>query len=121
MKSIIENYLIKTLTIPHPWSKYIMSRLIYLEEMSPTSLKLAIISQDLQEHLIILDKEAMEMEELLIQQMMMTDNITDKLKDSNPIAWIQAMNNIVQCTTEITMNELIYTNPKIEMKDDMSL
>ena len=44
----------------------------------------------------------------MIDQMKATEGITEALKASNPMAWVQRMNNICARTEEIIREELIY-------------
>ena len=45
----------------------------------------------------------------LVEQMRVSEDATEGLKEHNQLEWIQKMNNIQQRATEIVCNELIYT------------
>lgn len=57
-------------------------------------------SCSLTEHLSQIEQNA--------QEMMKESNLTEELKMSDPMKWIQMMNNIRQSAKEIVMEELIY-------------
>ena len=42
----------------------------------------------------------------LVEQMKETESVTEKLKEDNPIEWIQRINNICNRAEEITINEI---------------
>ena len=45
---------------------------------------------------------------LIINQLAKSENIDEKLKSRNQLAWVQAMNNIKNRAEEIVYNEIIY-------------
>jgi len=53
------------------------------------------------------DKSATEMFDRLIEQMKGRDGITEELKASSQLEWVQRMNVILHEVTEIVMKELI--------------
>jgi len=53
------------------------------------------------------DKSATEMFDRLIEQMKGRDGITEELKASSQLEWVQRMNVILHELTEIVMKELI--------------
>ncbi len=44
----------------------------------------------------------------LVKQLAEKENVTEKLKAENPMMWVQMMNNIRNCATEIVNADLIY-------------
>ena len=46
--------------------------------------------------------------EQLIVQMKEQEGVTEVLKVNNQLAWVQQMNNIRNCVSEIVYKELIY-------------
>ena len=59
-------------------------------------------------HLVEIDKQAEELFDTLVTQIAKAENITEKLKETNQLEWVQRMNNIHQRVTEIVNRELIY-------------
>ena len=45
--------------------------------------------------------------QLIIRQMQETENVTDKLKEQNQMAWVRAMNSIYNRAEEIVIHELV--------------
>ena len=62
----------------------------------------------LNEHLHIIDEQAHEQMDLHIAQMVEQMGVTENLKDSNPMRWVQMMNNIKASAEEIVLKEVIY-------------
>jgi hypothetical protein len=62
----------------------------------------------LNEHLHIIDEQAHEQMDLHIAQMVEQMGVTENLKDSNPMRWVQLMNNIKSSAEEIVLKEVVY-------------
>ena len=62
----------------------------------------------LNEHLYNIDEQAHEQIGLHISQMAERMGVTEELKASNPIRWVQIMNNIKASAEEIILQEVIY-------------
>ena len=67
------------------------------------------LDNELQKHLMEIDKTAHERFELLMKQFAEKENITEELKATNQMLWVQKMNYIKNSVEEIILNELIYT------------
>lgn len=63
----------------------------------------------LYEYLLQLDRDAEDMFNRLVKQMVEREGVTEKLKADNQMNWVGRMNNIRQRATEIVNAELIYT------------
>lgn len=59
-------------------------------------------------HLEDVDRQAQEMEQLLISQLAQQESVTEQLKAENQMEWVARMNNIRHRADEIVLNELIY-------------
>ena len=66
------------------------------------------LSGKLNAHLEEVDRQANEMMELLIRQMAEWEGFTEELKANDQMAWIRAMNNILERAEEIVYQEVIY-------------
>ena len=66
------------------------------------------INCTLRKHLIEIDIQAKEKIKLLIGQLKEGENISEDLKDTNPLEWVGKMNNIKNRAEEIVLKELIY-------------
>lgn len=56
-----------------------------------------------------LNQQAQQRTEILITQMLPTEDVTEKMKAADPLSWVQHMNNIRARAEEIVREELIYT------------
>ena len=83
-------------------------RLQYLRTNKNVLYMTMLMSGKLKEHLEEVDKSAEEMFEQLTVQMKAQEGVTEALKVSNQLAWVQRMNNIRNCASEIVHKELIY-------------
>ena len=83
-------------------------RLQYLRTYKNVLYMTMLMSGKLKEHLEEVDKSAEEMFEQLTVQMKAQEGVTEALKVSNQLAWVQRMNNIQNCVAEIVCKELIY-------------
>lgn len=88
--------------------KYGRLREKYLRAFKPSIYNHLIMTEQLVNHLIGVEKEAKEYLDILIKQMAEKENVTEELKESDQLKWIQKMNNLKICADEIVLNEIIY-------------
>ena len=62
----------------------------------------------LNEHLHGIDEQAHEQLDLLTAQMAKRMGMTEELKASNPMRWVQMMNSIKASAEEIVLKEVVY-------------
>ena len=62
----------------------------------------------LNEHLHIIDVQAHEQIDIHIKQMAERMGVTEELKASDPMRWVQMMNNIEESAEEIVLKEVVY-------------
>ena len=62
----------------------------------------------LNEHLHNIDLQAREQLDQLTEQMTVQMDVTEELKASDPMRWIQMMNNIKASAEEIVLKEVVY-------------
>ena len=62
----------------------------------------------LRKHIVEIDLQAKEKVKLLINKFKENENISEDLKDTNPLEWVGLMNNIKNRAEEIVLNELVY-------------
>ena len=60
-------------------------------------------------HLTEIDRTAQEQMDSLVAEMSKAQGVTEALKASNQLEWVQRMNNIRQAAEEIIRNDLIYS------------
>ena len=88
--------------------KYGKLRLRYLKEYKQAEYTILLMDNELQKHLMEVDKIATERFELLIKQYAEKENITEELKAKDQLKWVGLMNNIKHSAEEIILKELIY-------------
>ena len=67
-----------------------------------------LMENTLNPHLEEIDRQAQEMEQQLISQLVQQEGITEQLKAENQMEWVARMNNIRNRADEIVLNELIF-------------
>ena len=87
------------------WGK---RRLDYLKKHKRLLYTNLLTSGKLRAHLHEIDVTAFERWELIIQQMMKAQGVTEQLKAENAMLWVGKVNNIRACANEIIRSELIY-------------
>lgn len=65
-------------------------------------------SGKLNTYLADIDRQAQECFERLIEGMKQAQGITERLKEENTLEWVQHLNNIRACASEIVNKEIIY-------------
>lgn len=66
-------------------------------------------SGKLNDHLADIDKQAENMFYRLVKELTEKENVTEPLKSTNQMLWVQEMNNIHNRAMEIVNDEIIYT------------
>ena len=104
------DYLLPNIEVPESpkigiWGQ---RRLQYLRTNKHVLYMTMLMSGKLKDHLEEVDKSAEEMFEELTVHMKAQEGITEALKVSNQLAWVQRMNNIRNRASEIVYKELIY-------------
>jgi len=88
--------------------KYGKLRLRYLKEHKKAEYTILLMDNELQKHLMEVDKIANERFELLMKQYAEKENVTEELKSKDQLKWVGLMNNIKHSAEEIILKELIY-------------
>lgn len=88
--------------------KYGYLRLDYLKNYKKGEYELMKSECSLRKHIVKVDLQAKEKVKLLISQFRAKENISENLKDTNPLEWVGIMNNIKNRAEEIVLKELIY-------------
>ena len=66
------------------------------------------LKNELDKHLIEVDKEANERVNIIIDQLAKKENVSIHPDGKEPLSWTQKMNNIKNRAEEIVLNEIIY-------------
>ena len=105
------DYLLPDLTVPESptLGKYGMLRRSYLKDHRDGIYTGMLLTGKLNAHLTEIDRQATEMMERLTAQMAKAQGVTESLKASDQMKWVQMMNNIRSAAEEIVLTELIYS------------
>lgn len=105
------DYYIPGLTLPEetrPIGKWGRMHREYLREHKPIQYNCLLLSGKLWTYLADLNQQAQDRLERIIDQMKVSEEISEALKASDPMAWVQRMNNIRAGAEGIVREELIY-------------
>ena len=106
------DYYIPLLALPaeeqRPIGKWGRMRRNYLIAHRPLLYNALLLSGRLWTHLADLNEQAQARLSLIVEQMKVSEGVTEKLKAADQMAWIKAMNNIRSRAEEIILRELIY-------------
>ena len=89
--------------------KYGSMRRVYLEKHRPATYQMMILEGTLKQHLLEVITQAHEMLEQLIEGMKRSEGITEHLKSSNQLEWVQRMNSVKHRAEILIQKELIFT------------
>lgn len=92
----------------YPIGKYGRMRLDYLKKHRHGTYTTLLTSCTLNQHLYETEQEAKRQIDLTLSLLVKERGITEELKATNPLLWIQEMNNAKQSAEEIVLNEVIY-------------
>lgn len=81
----------------------------YIKQYKPAFYTTLLTQCKLNSYLHDVDVRATEMYDTLVKQLAEQENVTEQLKASDMMLWVQKMNNIRNRSTEILNAELIYT------------
>ena len=106
------DYLIPNL-IPDPElegevRKFGLMRKSYLENHRRGIYSRLLLLGKLKEHLLMIQEQAEERFDLLIEQMAKQEGVTEQFKAQDQMLWVQRMNNIRARAEEIVREEIIY-------------
>ena len=107
----VGDYYIPDLTLPEetrPIGKWGRMHRDYLREHKPIQYNCLLLSGKLWTYLADLNQQAPDRLERMIDQMKVSEGITEALKASDPMAWVQRMNSIRNRSEEIIRKELIH-------------
>ena len=105
------DYFIPDLELPQesgPIGRWGRMRREYLREHKPIQYNCLLLSGKLWTYLADLNEQAQDRLERIIEQMKTDEGISEALKASDPMAWVQRMNNICARAEEIIREELIF-------------
>jgi len=92
----------------YPIGKYGRMRLDYLKKHRRGTYTTLLTSCTLNQHLYDTEQEAKRQIELTLSRLVKERDITEELKATDPLRWVQEMNNAKHDAEEIVSNEVIY-------------
>ena len=111
------DYYIPLLSLPakqqRPIGKWGRMRRNHLIEHRPLLYNALLFSGRLCTHLADLNEQAQEQLSLIIEQMKLSEGVTEELKAADQMVWVKAMNSICSRAEEIIRRELIYEEDAI--------
>ena len=79
----------------------------YLKEHQPDTFALMLMGNTLTQHLIDINRQAMEHIDLVTSQFAKTEGVTEELKARDQLGWIQAMNSCRARAEEQVIREIV--------------
>ncbi len=79
----------------------------YLKEHRPVVFNQLVLSGNLWTYLADINEQAQQRMNVLVKQMMVSEDVTEELKESNQMEWVRKMNNINSRAIDNLTNELI--------------
>ena len=80
----------------------------YIKEHHPIRFNDLCLSGELWTYLTVLNEQAQNRLEVIIDQMRASEGVTEELKAADQMAWVGAMNSIRNRAEEIILREMIY-------------
>ena len=108
----MNSYYIPVLTLSseeqRPIGKWGRMHRDYLKEYRPLCYNDLILSGQFWTYLVVLNEQAQNRLEVIIDQMKASEGVTEELKAADQMAWVGAMNSIRNRAEEIILREMIY-------------
>ena len=92
----------------YPVGKYGRMRLDYLKKHRRGTYTTLLTSCTLNQHLYETEQEAKRQIDLTLSQLVKKRTITEELKATAPLRWVQEMNSAKQIAEELVLNDMIY-------------
>lgn len=80
----------------------------YIKEYRPILYNSLVLNGKLSSYLVEIDQQARDRLDTIIQQTAQTQDVTEKLKTDDPMAWVGRMNNIRCAAQEIIRKEIFF-------------
>ena len=92
----------------YPFGKYGRMRLDYLKKHRRGIYTTLLTSCTLNQHLYETEQEAKRQIDITLSRLVKARGITEELKATDLLRWVQEMNNAKQSAEELVLNEIIY-------------
>ena len=107
---LVGDYYIPDLKLPHEErliGKYGQMHREYLKEHNPMMFNDFVLEGQLWAYLADLNEQAQERLSLIVEQMKVTESVTEELKANDQMAWVGVMNSIHNRAEEIVIHGLV--------------
>lgn len=88
--------------------KYGRLRLNYLKEHKKAEYTIMLMNGTLRKHIVQIDIDAKNRVENIVNSLKSQSDLTEEMKNSDPLYWVGMMNNFKNQAEEIVLKELIY-------------
>ena len=108
---LVGDYYIPALKLPNEErsiGKYGRMHREYLKEHNPMMFNDRVLEGQLWTYLADLNEQALERLSLIVEQMKVSEGVTEELKAADQVAWVRAMNSIHNRAEEIVLKEIVY-------------
>ena len=108
---LVGDYYIPDLKLPNKErriGKYGRMHREYLKEHNPMMFNDLVLEGQLWTYLADLNEQAQERLSLVVEQMKVSEGVTEELKAADQMAWVGVMNSIHNRAEEIGLNEIVY-------------
>ena len=79
----------------------------YLKEYRPVIFNQLVLSGNLWTYLADINEQAQQRMEVLVKQRKDAEGVTEELKETSPMKWVQRINNIQNRSEEIVLQEIV--------------
>ena len=108
---LVGDYYIPYWKLPHEErtiGKYGRMHREYLKEHNPMMFNDLVLDGQLWTYLADLNEQAQGRLSLIVEQMKVSEGVTEELKAADQVAWVRAMNSIRNRAEEIVLKEIVY-------------
>ena len=102
------DYYLPDLVLNEAEPTYGMLRKQFLKEHRSARYQYLLLTGKLNEHLNQIDQEARKQVEMLTEQMVKKQGVTEKLKAQDQMEWVRLINNIKASAEEMVLREILY-------------
>ena len=88
--------------------KFGLKRKSYLDNHRRGIYSRLLLSGELKKHLLMIQEQAENRFDLLVEQMVKQERVTEQMKEQDQILWVKRINNIQTKAEEIVREEIIY-------------
>ena len=92
-----------------PLGRYGRMRSDYLREHHSGTYTSMLLMGELPEHLMEIDRQAQELEDRIVADMMKQNGVDESLKARDQMAWVQAVNSYTAQAREQVLSEIVYS------------